>query len=70
MWEGKAHPPRSIGAENLPYHQDEKEQKGDLLIRNLWHKYTNSIHNISVANNATLSYQNKSPEKCLIAAEK
>ena len=39
--------------------------KGDLLIQYLWMQGTYSIHNMRVVNTDTVSYQYKTPEKCL-----
>ena len=41
------------------------EQKGDLLIRDLWQQGTNSVHNMRVVNTDILSYVKKTPEKRL-----
>ena len=46
------------------------DQKGYLLIHNLWNIWRDSIHNIHVVNTNALSYQNKSPEKCHLNVEK
>ena len=46
------------------------ENKGDLLIWDLWQQGTNSVHNMSVVNTDALTYQLKAPEKCLHQAEK
>ena len=46
------------------------EQKGDLLIRDLWKQGTESVHNIRVVNTDALSYLKKAPDKCLHEAEK
>ena len=46
------------------------EQKGDLLIRDLWQQGTDSVYNMRVVNNDALSYLKKAPEKCLHEAEK
>ena len=45
------------------------EQKGDLLIRDLWQQGTDSFHNIPVVNTDTLTYLSKMPEKCPHEAE-
>ena len=69
MREGK-YQPSSSATKNPPSLQDKMEQKGDLLIRNLYQIGTDSIHNICVMNNDVLSYQNKLLEKCFQTAER
>ena len=39
--------------------------KGDLLTKDLWTHGTDSIHNMRVVNTDAISYQSKTPEKCL-----
>ena len=46
------------------------EQKGDLLIRDLWQQGTDSVHDMHVVNTDVLSYLRKALEKCLHEAEK
>ena len=46
------------------------EQKGDLLIRDLWQQGTDSVHDMRVVNTDALLYVRKSPEKCLHEAER
>ena len=46
------------------------EKKGDLLVRDLCQRGTDSIHGMHVVNNDALSCQIKSPKKCLQTAEK
>ena len=46
------------------------EQKGDLLIRNLWQQGTNSVHDMRVVNTDAPTYQKKEPEKCLHKGER
>ena len=46
------------------------EQKGDLLIRDLWQQRTDSVHHMRVVNTDALSYVRRSPEKCLQEAER
>ena len=41
------------------------EQKGDLLIRDLWQQGTDSVHDMRVVNTDALPYVRRSPEKCL-----
>ena len=62
--EGKSHLTGS--ATNNPQDsRDASERKGNPLNREIWKRRTDIIHNMSVVNNDTLSYQNKSPEKSL-----
>ena len=51
------------GTESPP--PKERKEKGDLLIRNLWIQGADSIHDMHVVNTDTISYQYKTPEKCL-----
>ena len=46
------------------------EQKGDLLIRDLWANGTDSIHDMRVVNTDAKSYWERSPEKCLEEVER
>ena len=46
------------------------EQKGDLIIRDLWQQGTASVHNMSFVNTDALPYLKKAPEKCLHESEK
>ena len=46
------------------------EQKGDLLIQDLWQQGTDSVHDMLVVNTDTLSYVCKSLEKCLHEAKR
>ena len=46
------------------------EQKGDLLIRDLWKQGTDSVHDMRVVNTDGLSYVRRSPEKCLQEAKR
>ena len=55
---GKGSPPKDKG-----------ELKGDLLIRYLWMQGMDSIHDMRVVNTETVSYQSKTPEKCLDNAD-
>ena len=48
---------------------EEGEEKGDLLIQDLWTQGTDIIHDKSVMNTDAVSYQSKTPEKCLDTAE-
>ena len=45
------------------------EQKGDLLIRDLWNNGIDSVHNMRVENTDSKSHLAKTPEKCLQEAE-
>ena len=45
------------------------EQKGDLLIRDLWQNGTDSVHDMYVVNTYAKSHTAKTPEKCLQEAE-
>ena len=63
----KAKPVRTIGSTNrdnilLP---ESTEQKGDLLIRDLWQNGTDSVQDMSGVNTDTKSYSGKQPEKCV-----
>ena len=46
------------------------EQKGDLLIRDLWKNGTDSVHNMCVMNTYAKSHMAKAPEKGLQEAER
>ena len=46
------------------------EQKGDLLIRDLWANGTDSVHDMHVVNTDAKSYWERSPEGCLEEAER
>ena len=46
------------------------EQKGDLLIRDLWQQGTDSVHEMRVVNTDALLYVRKTPEKCLQETER
>ena len=41
------------------------EQKGDLLIRDLWRNGTDSVHEMHVVNTDDKYHMAKEPEKCL-----
>ena len=49
---------------------EEVEEKEDLLIRDLWTQGTESIHDMRVVNTDAVSYQSKTPEKCLETAKR
>ena len=61
----KAMPAGSNGNSEHPAAPEVTEQKGDLLIRELWQQGTDSVHNMRVVSTDTLTYQMKEPEKCL-----
>ena len=46
------------------------EQKGALLIREIWQNGTNSVHHMSIVNTEARSYLTKTLEKCLQEAER
>ena len=45
--------------------QEAMEQKGELLIRDLWHNGTDSVHDMRVVNTDAKSHLAKTMEKCL-----
>ena len=49
---------------------DFTEQKGDLLIRDLWQNGTDSVHDMRVVNTDAKSHTAKTPDKCLQVAER
>ena len=46
------------------------EQKGDLLIRDLWQQGTDSVHDMRVVNIEAPTHRTKDPVKCLHEAER
>ena len=46
------------------------EQKGDLLIHELWQNGTDSVHDMLVVNTDAKSHISKTPDKCLQEAER
>ena len=66
----KAMPARTNGKSDHPAAPEVMEQKGDLLIRDLWQQGTNNGHDMRVVNTDALTYYMKEPEKCLHEAEK
>ena len=46
------------------------EQKGGLLIQDLWQQGTDSVHDMRVVNTYALSYVSQSPDKCHQEAER
>ena len=46
------------------------EQKGDLLICDLWQNGTDSVHEMHVVNTDAKSHSEKTPEKCLQEVER
>ena len=61
-------PSDTIDPDDTP--PEDTEQKGDLLIQDLWQNGTDSVHNMRVVNTDAKSYWEKSHEKCLEEAEK
>ena len=49
---------------------EEGEDKGDLQIRGLWTQGMDNIHDIRVVNTNAVSYQSKTPEKCMDTTER
>ena len=49
---------------------DVTDQKGNLLIRDLWQNGTDSVHDMHVVNTDTKSHITKDTEKCLHEAER
>ena len=41
------------------------EQKGGLMLRDLWNNWTDSVHNMCVMDTDAMSYLEKSPERCM-----
>ena len=66
----KATPDESNKTSEHPAAPEVTEQKGELLIWDLWKQGTNSVHDMRVVNTDALTYQLKEPEKCLHEAEK
>ena len=68
----KAAPDRSGGTSTQSEVQpsEVREQKGDLLIRDLWQQGTDSVHDMRVVNTDALTHRKKDPEKCLHEAER
>ena len=46
------------------------EEKGGILIRELWYNGTGSVHDMRVLNTYSKSHSAKTPEKCLQEAER
>ena len=44
---------------------EEKDEKGDLLIQDIWTQGMDSIHGMCAVNTDANSYQSKTQEKCL-----
>ena len=65
---GKAQPNWSL-PKHTPIAKEMSEQKGDLLILDLWKIGIEIIHNMCAVNIYTLSHQNKSRKKGLLTAE-
>ena len=63
----KAKPARTSGSidrEGAPP-PEATEQKGVLLIRDLWQNRTESVHDMRVINTGAKTHTVKTPEKCL-----
>ena len=67
----KAKPDRSKAkaTSNTPQLEATK-QKGDLLFRDLWKNGTGSVHDMLVVNIDAKSHSEKTPENCLLEAER
>ena len=68
----EAKPARTTGTtdrDNAPLPKS-TEQKGDLLIRDLWHNRTDSVHKMRVVDIDAKSHSAKPPEKFLQEAER
>ena len=68
----KANPDRTTGAtehDNAPP-KDYTEQKGDLLICDIWKNRTDSVHGMRVMNTDAKSHLAKPREKCLQEKER
>ena len=48
---------------------EEGEEKGDLLIQDIWNQGMDSIHNMLVVNTDAVSYQSNTPDKCIETAK-
>ena len=57
----KATPAGSNGNSEHTSAPEVTEQKGDLLIRDLWQQGTNSVHDMRVVNTDASTYQKKEP---------
>ena len=66
--EGKAHLSENPH-NNSPVATENIEKKGDMIIRKLWKRGTDSIHDMGVVNTDNPSHGNKSLEKCLQKTE-
>ena len=49
---------------------EEGGEKGDLLIRDLWTQGMDSIYNMRVMNTDAVSYQSRTPKKCMETTER
>ena len=65
---GKAHPKVYL-PKNTPAAKYNLDQKEYFLIRDLWQRGTDSIHNMHFVKNGDLFYWNKSWEKCTQTAK-
>ena len=64
----KENPARSKAKSSIPQ-LEATEQKGDLLIRDLWNNGTESVHDMRVMNNDAKLLLEKTPEKSLQESE-
>ena len=72
MKDPKAKPARTTGTTfryNVPP-PETTEYKGDLLIRDLWQNWNNSVHDMGVVNTDDKSHSAKPLEKCLQEAKR
>ena len=61
---------KSKGKGKVALSLEEGEEKGYLLIQDLWTQGTDSIYDMCVVNNDAVSYQSKTPEKDLESTER
>ena len=61
---------KSKGKGKVALSLEEGEEKGDLLIQDLWTQGTDSIYDMCVVNTDAVSYQSKTPEKYLESTER
>ena len=65
----KVQPDKSKYKTSMPQ-LEAREQKGDLLIRDLWKNVTDSVHDMRVVNTDAKSHLAKTPEKFLQETER
>ena len=70
MWVVKTPKNWELPLNNMTHIIEDSEQKGGLIIGYLWQKGTDSIHDMCVVNNDTISYLEISPDKCFYIAHK